>query len=163
MSAVTLEQFLYNDEFFFDAADRKRASEEYPDIWFALYSEHVSKAFRELDEETKALKAGFQRWGLSVVGLAIVALSLAAIEPSLLHPAAVSGNLPMYVVEGAAVLAAVAGLLSMIFGYFGMGFWSRKGRWLRMRLLCERIRQWRWQYFCGHMEEIIEAADQPAL
>ena len=30
--------------------------------------------------------------------------------------------------------------------------------WLRARMLCERIRQWRWQYFCAHIPEIIKAS-----
>jgi hypothetical protein len=152
------EGFAYNDEFFFNEEVRKKAAAEFSSIWFALYSENVSNEFRKNDNTAKKLKADFQWWGFLVVGFAVLALSIAALEPTLLRPAAGAGYLPKATIETAATLAGLAGVASVLMGYFGMGFSGRKRDWLRSRLLCERIRQWRWQYYCAHIPEILEAS-----
>jgi hypothetical protein len=152
------EDFEYNDEFFFDATTRQRAAADFSDIWFALHSEKMAAEFRKNDDETKRLKAEFQLWGFGVVILAVIALSLAAVEPTFLRPATEAGYLHSATSEIVASVGGLAGVASVLMGYFGMGFAGRKLRWLRTRLLCERIRQWRWQHFCAHIPEIVEAS-----
>ena len=156
-------QFQYNDEFFFDDQERQRASGAFPSIWFALNSPDVADQFRLLDEDGKTLKAEFQIWGFRVVTLAVFALALAAIEPTFVYPATEAGYFPAIVPKVMASVAGAAGILSVLMGFFGMGFSGRKRRWLRIRMLCERIRQWRWQYICAHIPEIIAATSNDKL
>jgi hypothetical protein len=146
--------FEYNDEFFFDPRARDRAAKQFSNIWFALYSKKLSDAFKENDEKTKALKVGFQWSGFGVVGLAVLALSLAAIEPTFIRTAVERGMVHARTSEIVAAVASIAGVLSVLMGFFGMGFSERKVNWLRNRMLCERIRQWRWHYYCAHIHEI---------
>jgi hypothetical protein len=158
MTMAEKEDFEYNDEFFFKDAIRDRAAAEFSSIWFALYSEKVRDEFGKNDEKTKKLKEDFQWWGFLVVRFAVVALAIAAVEPTLLRPAAEAGYLPHAASVVAAVFAGLLGVTSVLMGYFGMGFAGRKRNWLRSRLLCERIRQWRWQYYCAHIPEILSAS-----
>jgi hypothetical protein len=152
------EDFEYNDEFFFDATTRERAAADFSNIWFALHSEKMAAEFRKNDDEAKRLKAEFQLWGFRVVILAVLALSLAAVEPTFLRPATEAGYLHSATSEIVAAFGGLAGVASVLIGYFGMGFAGRKLHWLRARLVCERIRQWRWQYYCAHIPEILEAS-----
>lgn len=149
--------FEYNDEFFLDEEARKRARAEFAPIWFALHSDEIVSTFRGLDEEAKRLKSGFQKWGLGVVILAVLALSIAAIEPAYIHPLVDKNLLPKSASLYAGAAAAIAGLISIVMGYFGMGIGQRRRQWLRTRLLCERIRQWRWQYYCARIPEALDA------
>jgi len=157
------QEFEYNDEFFFDATMREDAARYFSNIWFALYSETISNEFRKHDDEARKLKTNFQIWGFRVVGLAVFGLSVAAIEPTFLHPAIDADYLHKTSSKVAAALAGLAGVASVLMGYFGMGFSERKLRWLRTRLVCERIRQWRWQYFCAHIPEAITASADDRL
>lgn len=154
------ENFEYNDEFFFKSKDREDAKKQFSSVWFAVYSEAISSKFKEYDDETRALKTMFQRWGFGVVILAVLALSIAALEPSVLRPLA--HRLPHFTTEIAAGFAAVAGILSVVIGFYGMGSSDRKMHWLRNRMLCERIRQWRWQYYCAHIPEILAKSGNKA-
>src|SRR4051794_23534170 len=157
------QEFQYNDEFFFDPLMRERAERDFSAIWFALYSEKISKEFREHDETAKRLKREFQTWGFRVVGFAVLALSIAALEPTFLPQVVDAGYLPDISGEIVATIAALAGVTSIAMGFFGMGFSSRKTHWLEVRLLCERIRQWRWQYFCAHSLEALAASSNLQL
>ena len=155
---MTEQDFEYNDEFFFDQATRDRAAKRFPRIWFALYSDKISQEFKKHDEVAKHLKSDFQKWGFRVISLAVFALSVAAVEPTFLHPMIDAGYLPKLISKALATLAGLAGVLSVLMGFFGMGFKGRKTNWLRTRLICERIRQWHWQYFCAHSLEALQAA-----
>jgi hypothetical protein len=150
------ENFEYNDEFFLKDRDRERAASEYPTVWFAVYSKTMSTKFDEYDKETKALKLSFQWWGYGVVVLAVIALSFAALEPT-----ALAHRFPEWAINGAAVVAALFGIASVLAGYWGMGISDRKMHWLRNRMVCEGIRQWRWQYYCAHIPEILKASGDP--
>jgi hypothetical protein len=152
------KKFIYNDEF--KDLDQQPDDAKFSSVWFAVYSKAISDKFYEYDEETKALKLKFQWSGYGVVVLAVVALSIAALEPTVLRPLA--PHLPEHAVEAAAVLAALAGIASVVMGYYGMGISDRKMHWLRNRMLCERIRQWRWQYYCAHIPEILAASGNEA-
>jgi hypothetical protein len=45
-----------------------------------------------------------------------------------------------------------------VIGIFGMGMGGRKQAWLRNRYICERIRQWQFQYICRHATVIAQAS-----
>jgi len=154
----TKDEFKFNDEFFLDPEIRRRGQAAFPDIWFAIYLPRLSSEFVIRDEITKKIKARFQIWGFGTLAAAVAALSLAALEPTLLEPAEANGFVPEFVVQLIGVAAAGLGVTSVLMGLFGMGLSNRKRNWLRTRLLCERIRQWRWQYFCANVPRIVEAS-----
>src|SRR5215470_20227415 len=96
MQGVRMEEqeFQYNDEFFFDSLMREQAARNFSAVWFALYSEKITREFREHDETAKRLKREFQAWGFRVVGLAVLALSIATLEPTFLPQVIEAGYLP---------------------------------------------------------------------
>jgi hypothetical protein len=152
----------YNYEFFFDEKELALAAKQFSSIWFALYPKKLCDEFKENDKKATQLKEDFQWWGFLVVRFAVVALAIAAVEPTLLRPAADAGYLPHAVSLVAAIVAGSLGVMSVLMGYFGMGFAGRKRNWLRSRLLCERIRQWRWQYYCAHIPQILSSSSDAA-
>ena len=156
-------EFEYNDEFFLDEAQRREASAQFSEIWFALNPEHMHLAFRDHDKAAQDLKATFQVWGFRVVAMSVFALSVAVVEPIFIEPAVEHGYIPSAVGELTIAIAGLAGICSVLMGYFGMGFSGRKAQWLQSRMHCERMRQWRWQYFCAHIREILQASTDEKL
>jgi hypothetical protein len=151
-------KFAYNDEMFPEGEDRARAEKEFKEIWFALDSTVIRDTFLIHNQAADNLKERFQFWGFRVVLLAVVALSIAAVEPALLYPLVEAGYMPHALATVAAAVAGLAGVAAVLMGFFGMGITHRKREWLQKRLVCERIRQWRWQHFIASIPEILSIA-----
>mgnify|MGYP001766176244 CR=1 FL=1 len=156
--SVTSKEFEFNDEFFLKPEIEAKGASTFQRTWFAIHNPNISKAFNDIDILAKQQKRKFQNFGFWAVGFAVLALSLAAIESAFILPAVDAHQLPKGVSTAVALAAALAGIVSCSVGLLGMGISGRKRQWLETRLICERIRQWRWQYFCANIPKIIAAS-----
>lgn len=156
------KDFAFNDEFFLKPELEAKGASDFPRTWFAIHNPNISKAFDEIDSLAKQQKMRFQNFGFWAVGFAVLALSLAAIESAFVLPAVDAHQLPKLASTAIALAAAIAGIVSCSVGLLGMGISGRKQQWLETRLICERIRQWRWQYFCATIPKIVSASGNTA-
>lgn len=150
------DEFPFNDEFLLQEDQFKRAQERYPDLMFALYNETIFKDFKESDDEALASKKRLQNFGFVTVLLAFLALALAALDIAVV----VHHSFTIFGFPGGkmiAVIAAVFGLASFIIGFVGAGLGKVKDNALKQRMVCERIRQWRWRYFLQTLPMIVRA------
>lgn len=150
--------FAYNHELFLKEDQRQQLAARHPRVAFAFYVKDATDAFEACDEEAKRAKRRFRTTGLVAVALAAFALIAAAGEAAF---APRTGETPTAWAALAAVSAS-AGVMSALIGLFGMGLGSRKLTWLRKRYICERIRQWQYQYVCRHALAIAKASGDAA-
>lgn len=153
-----IEGFSFNDEFFLTDRDRKNLEIIYPKTEFSIYSSHISDAFLAIDRSVKGQKKLLQNIGFLTVTFALLALITATVEPTIFAQLAHDGHIDEKIPKAMAVIASIFGIISVLVGVFGLGFSTFRDRWLAGRLIAERIRQWRWQYFCAHLNEIYAAA-----
>lgn len=148
-------RYSFNSDLLLSDADQEMARKEYPDLSFALDNALLRETFRPFDERANTAKTRSRRWGVFAVFLATGALLLAGGE-LLYH------DLPKYQVRIIAGIGGVAGIVSVIIGVFGIMFRKRKMRWLADRLATERLRQYHFQYYVAHAEQIVGAAQSEA-
>lgn len=165
----------YNDEFLRkDGADYLRAERYFKPIMFALQHERVFKKFDALNNDASISKRRMQNAGILSIVLGLIALILAAVDMSLIAPAVemasecetcdkpqwlsmLSDAASKQLVKVVATIAAVCGLISALTGFFNGGVGKRKRKWLQLRAACELFRQWRWNYYLAHVDQIIDA------
>src|SRR5262249_23617997 len=113
--------------------------------------------FVSWDVRANRMKAKSRRCGVAAVLLATVALLVAAFE-QVIHAALPHGGawdmVPKYLAGG----AAVAGVIAVAIGYFGVLYRTSKEQWLHYRLITERLRQWHAQSLVGQIPAILAAA-----
>ncbi|MEL6360099.1 MAG: hypothetical protein AAFR21_03375 [Pseudomonadota bacterium] len=149
--------FTFNSDLFLSEEDRAKAKKEYPSIFPGLDHASLRELFAPIDERAGAMKTKSRRWGVFAVFMAAIALILAGAEV-LYH------DWDKNVVRGIALVGAIFGIASVLIGVFGVMFQERKMRWLRDRLATERMRQFHFQHFVSHADEIVKSAsDTDAL
>lgn len=156
--------FVFNDELLLRCDDVMAVKAKYPTVAFAFYTTPLRESFPTINAEADGMKRKFRKSGLWAVALGTIGLWLATIEPIYLTSAASSAHLHGVTSSIVAVAAAGFGVLSVLIGFsgllvgpFSIGTLGTKRRWLQLRLVGERLRQWQWQYFFTHLPEIIEA------
>lgn len=161
--------FVFNDEFFLDksgkidAENTRLAEKRYRDIWFALFSEFISKEFSRIDATTRKQKAVFQRAGIWSVGLSWLSLSLLAGDTEIFNPLLRSLVGDDSLARFPAGASLFFGLTAALIGWAGLGMARSKRIWLQNRFLCERIRQWRWQYYIETLDDAARAMSDVKL
>jgi hypothetical protein len=153
-------QFRYNDEFFFDREEAARFAKAYPKVAFAILCPEIFEAFAPLDDETRACKRELQFRGYVTIFVGLAALCLAATEPmtvALLEGVGVDESWTRFI----SALAAVGAVFAFLAATRPWGLPSLKSNWLIKRYKLERMRQWRWQYFCRSLPEVVEASGTP--
>ena len=141
----------FNSDIFINADDQKTAQNAYPSLYFALDNPSLRETFAPVDERANTFKRRARRWGVTAVLLAIVALMLAGGE-------IVYHDYPKKVVRLIAGIGAVAGIVSVFIGVFGLMFRERKVQWLSDRLITERLRQFHFQSYVAFAADILKAA-----
>ncbi|MEL7487473.1 MAG: hypothetical protein AAGJ87_09700 [Pseudomonadota bacterium] len=147
--AATLMGHTFNSDIFLTDAAQEAARKAYPDLYFALDNETLRETFAPVDARANAFKRRARFWGVIAVLLAIVALVLAGGE-MLYHDNKILARL----IGG---FGAVAGIVSVWIGVFGLMYKDRKVQWLSDRLITERLRQFQFQSYVARAPEIVAA------
>jgi hypothetical protein len=146
----------FNNDLLLSKADQDLAKREFPNVFFALNFPGLRTLFQPFDIRANLSKTRSRRWGVTAVLLATLALMLAAAEVLLHH-------YPKELVKTIAGVGAIAGIASVLIGFFGIMFHERKQRWLADRLATERMRQFHFQTYIAYAGEILAgAADENA-
>jgi hypothetical protein len=148
-SGLASDEYPYNDELLPDETDRLSVQRLYPNIHPALDFPELRTRFLAVDQETTRSKRRSRAWGF--VAVALVAVSLLAASGERLYEAS-----PLR--PTVALLAAAAGVGGVAVGLFGVLFAGSKDRWLRGRLIAERLRQLHFQIVVAMAGDIIRAA-----
>jgi hypothetical protein len=148
-SRLASDDYPYNDELLLDEADRLSAQRLYPSIHPALDFPELRTQFLAIDPETTRSKRRSRAWGF--VAVALVAASLLAASGERLYEASPAR-------PAVALLAAAAGVGGVVLGLFGVLFAGSKDRWLRGRLVTERLRQLHFQILVAMAGDLIRAA-----
>ena len=141
----------FNNDLLLGEADQKLAKEQFPNVFFALNFPGLRSLFAPIDTRANLSKTRSRRWGVTAVLLATLALMLAAAEVLLHH-------YPKELVKTIAGVGAIAGIASVLIGFFGIMFHERKQRWLADRLATERIRQFHFQTYIAYADRIVAGA-----
>ena len=150
------QQHTYNlEDFLHSSVERDSAKEEFPSIYFSLFSSYISDEVLRLDAIANKKKVRLQNFGMLAVFLALIALALAAIDIALLAPILNKTEIQKNLAIIIPFVAALSGISSFIIGYYGAGIGSRKRDWIRLRMQTELIRQWKARYYLNHRNQIL--------
>lgn len=144
--------YRFNNDILLAAEDQEQARLAFPGVAFALDNRALRDAFTPHNVRANMSKTRSRRWGALAVLLATASLAIAAGE-TLYH------DQPKSVVRAIAMVGAVAGIVSVIIGVFGVMYRKRKIRWLCDRMATERLRQFHFQHYAAHAASIIAGAD----
>ena len=129
--------FSFNSDLLLGDADNEVAKHGFPELYDVLRDEELKAEFRPRDREANDAKKRSRFAGTLAVVLGFLALSAAASEPIV---GAEEGTRKLI-----AGLAGFLGITSVLIGFVGVIFRSRKERWLRARWCTERLRQLHFQ------------------
>ncbi len=146
----------FNNDLLLSEADQKLAKEEFPNVFFALDFPNLRSLFQPFDVRANLSKTRSRRWGVTAVLLATLALMLAAAEVLLHH-------YPKDLVKTIAGVGAIAGIASVLIGFFGIMFHEKKQRWLADRLATERMRQFHFQTYIAYAASIVAGVSNESL
>ncbi|KCZ87329.1 hypothetical protein [Hyphomonas johnsonii] len=152
--------FRFNDELLLKAEDLALAQKKYPRVFFALDHPELRAEFQRIDHLANSAKNRSRSIGCLTLTFAVASLLTFPLEP-LIRAATSSHGHPDAVFTAIAIVGAVCGVLAIIFGNLGLAFGQSKRRWLQMRLMTERMRQWKAQYIVAHIADIVAAAGSP--
>ena len=153
--------FRFNDELLLSADDRDLAQKKYPRVFFALDHPDLRAEFETVDRLANAAKKRSRSIGCLTLVFAVASLLTFPLEP-LITAASGATSVSLDLFKAIAIVGAVCGVLAIIFGNLGLAFGKSKRRWLQMRLMTERMRQWQAQYITAHMPDIVAAAGSEA-
>lgn len=144
----------FNSDLLESESDLETARRAFPRICFALDHPTLRMAFAEHDVRANLSKVRSRKWGVFAVGLATLALLLASANDLYADKG------PM-VVRLVSAVGAFAGVGSVLIAVMGVMYRKRKIRWLTDRLATERLRQFHFQHYVAHGQEIVEASGDP--
>jgi hypothetical protein len=161
----TISGFEYNTDILVTSEDMSRARREFPTIFHALYHKALIDKFLQWDERTSAARGRVRRRGLCAIAFGSLALLSSALQPLLVHEispwqssaalqAAQQGGPPQSAtppkqdVWGRSVFVAIdlVGILGTAIAVAGLWLETHKREWLLGRFMCERLRQWHFQF-----------------
>ncbi len=140
----------FNDDLLLAAADAGAARKAFPLASPVLSTPGLAEAFTPVDKAANQLKRKGRWLGLTAIALGLLALLLAAAAP-------VYGQLPSLIANAVAVLSAVSGVAGTVLGVVGMQYGGTKTRWLQLRLVTERFRQFHFQNLALNMQDATRA------
>jgi hypothetical protein len=123
----------FNDDLLMAPESRKRALEDYPEVYHLLDHERLREAFRPRNQEANLAKKQSQAAGFWAVFLAALALIVAAAEP-------LWGPLADPIPRVIALVSALLGLVSFMIAALGPIYGKRKFRWLHAQAVGHRPR-----------------------
>ncbi len=130
----------FNSDLLLSDLDRERARVSFPDVYPMLDFPELQKLFLHYDALANRAKKWLRATGLLSVCLGVIALLGISGEP--VYQKYIAAEIPT---DRIGAFFAVAGVLSITFGAFGVFNTGFKRRWLQCRLMTERIRQFHFQ------------------
>ncbi len=140
----------YNDDLLLAEAARKRAREEFRDVFHVINHPSMQDRFRDVNTLANQSKQASQIAGIYAVLLAFVALSCAATESAWAH---FPHPWPRIIAGGSAAM----GLISILIAWKGFLYGNSKTTWLQNRLYTERLRQYHFQSFVQRIDAIAKS------
>lgn len=152
---VESDEHRFNTDLLVDEGDQRKARRRYPDLFHVLYHEALVKKFLHHDDIANQAGAALKRWGVTAV--ALTAVGLTALTARLLWAATSADPVPGVLVYGSEASLLLAFLIPLV------GIRSRRlrSRWLRHRLMTERLRQWHFQDLLLSGAEIEASCREP--
>jgi hypothetical protein len=145
----------FNSDLLADEADVDTARRAFPRVFAALDNPPLKQVFAVHDERANLSKVRSRKWGVFAVAMATLALLLASANELYIN----SGET---VVRAISAIGAIAGIGSVLIAVMGIMYRKRKIRWLTDRLATERLRQFQFQHYVVHADEILKASNDPA-
>lgn len=139
---------IFNDDLLLGSQDQANARTAFPRIFHILDHEELRAAFSDIDKAANREKRGSHWWGISSVLCVVAGLSVTSGEPVY---AAWWPSIASSIAFGGAAVALGGG----IFGLFGIVSGPKKRRWLGLRMVGERLRQFHFQDFVCHTDGIL--------
>jgi hypothetical protein len=151
--STIVEDHIFNDDLLIAPDDRARAAELFPRLIHVLDDRDLRQLFSDYDKPAKRAKNNRRHCGYVVVSFAVLALFGASAEP-------IYGRAqppwPHLIGIASAALAIISVLV-------GLGLFNPKSkvRWLRNRLMTERLRQFHFQGIVAHIPMILRSMRSP--
>jgi len=143
----------FNNDLLANEGDRRLAKDIYPRLRHVLYHPELLELFSHYDALANTAKKRSHCAGLVAILLGTFALISASTE-AFFHE---SHQPPRML----GVVSAMAGILSVAIGLWGVLYGKAKRRWLYQRLMTERLRQFHFQTFVSHLPDIIASLGTP--
>lgn len=137
----------FNDDLLVPEEDLDRARRSYPRIFYILDHPELRDLFTAYDRPANAAKKRSRVAGAAAVLLAVIALLGASAEP-LYH--GVDAPYP----ELIGFASALAGVMGVVIGLWGVLYARSKKEWLYRRLVTERLRQFHFQTFVCRLPDV---------
>lgn len=147
---IVLQCKRFNDDLLLNVADLGAARKAFPLVSPVLSTPGLAEAFAPVDKAANQLKRKGRRLGLTAIALGLLALLLAAAAP-------VYSQLSSWLANAVAVLSAVSGVAGTVLGVVGMQYGGTKTRWLQLRMVTERFRQFHFQNLALNMQNATRA------
>lgn len=144
----------FNDDLLLADEDREQAACSFPSVIYALDFPTLRELFASYDALANHSKKRLRQSGLVTIAFGVIALIGASTEP-------LYGRLPPTAASILIVGSAAAGILSIVFGAFGVFSSKTKARWLEARLMTERLRQFHFQTLALYIPTIVDSAAGP--
>jgi len=153
MSALPEQKF--NDDILWTERDRDLAAKRFPALLHVLDFPELREIFLKYDIPATNAKKHRRNAGFTAIAFGVVAL-LGAAATALPQ---VESAMWVRLFEG---ICAFVGVLSVLVGAFGTLSGQAKQRWLRNRLMSERLRQFHFQSFICRLPEILASMGDEA-
>ena len=139
-----LEQ-VFNDDLLMGENDPQFAQEQFPKISHVLDDLSLKKEFKKYDVAANEARERVRLFGFTTIGASAVALVALTTQPVWPHAACT---------RWIAAVIELTGSLAAIVAIGGLWLGSWKQRWLKNRLMTERLRQWHFQLMVRRGREI---------
>jgi membrane protease YdiL (CAAX protease family) len=138
----------FNDDLLLTEDDRKLAAERFPELFHILDFPELREMFLRYDIPANSAKKHRRRAGFVAILLGVLALLGASVAPlfeahQLLWPKIFGG------------FSALLGVVSVLIGSIGTLNGESKERWVRNRLMTERLRQFHFQALICRLPEVL--------
>jgi len=151
--AQDLDSHTFNDDLLANSGDREFVASRYPGFVHILDHPELQQLLARYDVPANAAKHRSRRAGLLAIILGTFALLSASAESFSHQPDGSSTVLAM--------VSAIAGILSVVIGLWGVLYARSKRQWLCQRLMTERLRQFHFQTFVSRLPEIVASLGSP--
>lgn len=155
-----IDSHKFNDDLLANKGDRELAESRYPGLVHVLDHPELQPLFARYDVPANAAKQRSRRWGLIAIVLGTLALLIASAESVYTQYESLSHN-PYVSSTMLGMVSAIAGILSVAIGLWGVLYAKSKRQWLCQRLMTERLRQFHFQTFVFHLPEIVASLKSP--
>ncbi len=136
---------VFNDDLLMGENDPQFAKEQFPNITHVLDHPSLRDEFAKHDMAANEARERVRLFGFTTIVASAVALAALATQPLWPHAACAR-----WIAAG----IEVAGMLAAIVAIGGLWLGSCKQRWLKNRLMTERLRQWHFQLMVTRGREI---------